>query len=131
MGKLDKLRDAFLQSRKTFAWSELVSLLNLLGYEKKEMQGSRVRFYNQKIDIQKDTLDADHSMLIFSEFVSAEAAIKYMSQLKHDAPGEVSWLPASKYVFYIISNDNLELLKQNKRLDSYIELLKEKYPDKF
>ncbi|EAA7570890.1 type II toxin-antitoxin system HicA family toxin [Salmonella enterica] len=50
MGKLDKLRDAFLQSRKTFAWAELVSLLNLLGYEKKEMQGSRVRFYNQKID---------------------------------------------------------------------------------
>lgn len=92
---------------------------------------NKTKFYNQKIDILKDTLDADHTLLIFSEFVSAEAAIKYMSQLKHDAPGEVSWLPASKYVFYIISNDNLELLKQNKRLDSYIELLKEKYPDKF
>ncbi|WFQ78075.1 type II toxin-antitoxin system HicA family toxin (plasmid) [Xenorhabdus sp. SF857] len=50
MSKLDKLKEAFLQSRKTFAWSELVSLLNLLGYEKKEMQGSRVRFYNPVIN---------------------------------------------------------------------------------
>ncbi|MBD1229165.1 type II toxin-antitoxin system HicA family toxin [Xenorhabdus griffiniae] len=50
MSKLDKLKEAFLHSRKTFAWSELVSLLNLLGYEKKEMQGSRVRFYNPSIN---------------------------------------------------------------------------------
>ncbi len=92
---------------------------------------NKTKFYNQKIDIQKDTLDADHSMLIFSEFVSAEAALIYMEQLKHDAPGEVSWLPASKYVFYIISNDNLALLKENKKLESYIELLKEKFPGKF
>jgi predicted RNA binding protein YcfA (HicA-like mRNA interferase family) len=50
MGKLDKLKDSFLKSKKTFAWAELVSLLSLLGYEKKEMQGSRVRFYNKEVD---------------------------------------------------------------------------------
>ncbi|MDE9564005.1 type II toxin-antitoxin system HicA family toxin [Xenorhabdus bovienii] len=50
MGKLDKLKETFLLSRKTFAWSELMSLLNQLGYEKKEMQGSRVRFYNKEIN---------------------------------------------------------------------------------
>lgn len=92
---------------------------------------NKTKFYNQTIDIKKDTLDADRTLLIFSEFVSAEAAIKYLNQLKHDAPGEVSWLPASKYSFYIISDDNLELLKQNKKLESYLDLLKEKFPGKF
>lgn len=92
---------------------------------------NKTKFYNQTIDIKKDTLDVDRTLLIFSEFVSAEAAIKYLNQLKHDAPGEVSWLPASKYSFYIISDDNLELLKQNKKLESYLDLLKEKFPGKF
>lgn len=92
---------------------------------------NKTKFYNQPIEISKDTLDSERTLLIFSEFVSAEAAIKYMERLKHDAPGEVSWLPSTKYAFYIISNDNLELLKENKKLESYLELLKEKFPGKF
>lgn len=92
---------------------------------------NREKFYNQKIDIVKDTLDADRTLLIFSDFVSAEAALKYMNRLKHDAPGEISWLPKDKYQFYIISQDNIELLKENKKLESYLELLKEKFPDNF
>lgn len=48
MGKNDKLLEKFINSRKTFEWSELVVLLSFLGYEKKEMQGSRVRFVHEK-----------------------------------------------------------------------------------
>ncbi|HDX3836474.1 TPA: type II toxin-antitoxin system HicA family toxin [Escherichia coli] len=50
MGKADKLLEKFLNSKKTFEWDELVVLFSSLGYVKKEMQGSRVRFFNAEIN---------------------------------------------------------------------------------
>ena len=50
MGKTDKLLAKFLNSKKTFEWDELVVLFSSLGYVKKEMQGSRVRFFNAEIN---------------------------------------------------------------------------------
>lgn len=92
---------------------------------------NQTKFYNRKIEIKKDTLDADRTLLVFSGFVSADDAIKYTDRIRKDAAGEVSWLPADKYFFTIISDDNLELLKENKKLDDYLELLKQKFPEKF
>ena len=89
------------------------------------------KFYVLNLQITKDTLDKDRTLLIFSQFINADAAINYRDKIKRDASGEVSWLPSEKYSFYIISNTNLELLKENKNLQSYIELLNKKYPGKF
>jgi tetratricopeptide (TPR) repeat protein len=89
------------------------------------------KFYNQKISVTKDTLDKDRTLLVFTEFETADLAIKYMDKLKKDAPSEISWLPAAKYSFYIISGSNLDLLKENKNLQNYIDLLNKKYPGKF
>ncbi len=50
MSKKEKLLLHLSNARKVFAWNELVSLLIMLGYEKKEMAGSRVRFYNKEND---------------------------------------------------------------------------------
>ncbi len=44
----DKLLEKLRHASKTFPWNDLVTLLNHLGYEKQEMAGSRVRFYNPK-----------------------------------------------------------------------------------
>ena len=87
--------------------------------------------YSSNIQIVRDTLDTNRILLIFSPFDNADAAMKYMQQLKMAAPSEISWLPAQKYVFYIISDANLELLKDKKNLQSYIDLLNKKYPGKF
>jgi len=84
-----------------------------------------------QIQIVKDTLDSQRSFLVFSQFIDADEAIKYMDKLRQQAPVQVSWLPAQKYAFYIISESNLELLKQNKNLQGYIDLLNKKYPGKF
>ncbi len=84
-----------------------------------------------QLTIRKDTLDSARTLLVFSQFIDADEAIKYRDKLKHDAPGEISWLPAQKYAFYIISDANLLLLKENKNLQSYIDLLNKKYPGKF
>ncbi len=91
----------------------------------------REKFRLLNLEITKDTLDKERTLLIFSEFENADAAINFMDKIKKDAPSEVSWLPADKYSFYIISSTNLELLKENKNLTNYLELLNKKYPGKF
>jgi len=101
-----------------------------------EARNAFVRYNNQsystnKIEITKDTLDSERTLLVFSSFDNADAAIKYRDKLKQDAPAQISWLPAQKYAFYIISANNLEILKQNKDLQSYLNLLNKKYPGKF
>ena len=50
MGRTEKLLDKLAQSKSTFNWNELVSLLAQQGYEKREMAGSRVRFYNRTLE---------------------------------------------------------------------------------
>ncbi|MEO6818150.1 MAG: tetratricopeptide repeat protein [Ginsengibacter sp.] len=92
---------------------------------------SREKFYSSQLELVKDTLDKDRNLLVFSQFESAEIAMKFLEKIRKDAPSEVSWLPATKYEFYIISNNNLQLLKENKNLINYISLLNEKYPGKF
>jgi tetratricopeptide (TPR) repeat protein len=92
---------------------------------------NKENFYSLNIDITKDTLDKDRTLLVFSLFETADDAIKYRDRIKKDAAAEISWLPADKYSFYIISTANLELLKQNKNLQNYIDLLNKKYPGKF
>jgi hypothetical protein len=92
---------------------------------------NKENYYAQNIEVTKDTLDKDRTLLLFTQFETADAAMIYLNKLKRAAPGEISWLPAAKYSFYIISGGNLELLKENKNLQSYIELLNKKYPGKF
>lgn len=46
MGKSEKLLDKLAHAKNTFAWKDLVVLLTQLGYDKQEMAGSRVRFFN-------------------------------------------------------------------------------------
>ena len=50
MGKTEKLLEKFGNSKNTFPYKDLVVLLNQLGYEKFEMAGSRVRFFNTKTE---------------------------------------------------------------------------------
>ncbi|MEO8568741.1 MAG: tetratricopeptide repeat protein [Ginsengibacter sp.] len=92
---------------------------------------SREKFRLLNLEITKDTLDKERTLLIFTQFENADAAMIFMDKIRKDAPSEVSWLPADKYSFYIISSTNLELLKQNKNLVNYLELLNKKYPGKF
>ncbi len=88
-------------------------------------------YYSSKLETTKDTLDKERTLLVFTQFETADAAITYMDRLKKNIRNEISWLPPDKYTFYIISAGNLELLKQNKNLKSYIEILNKKYPGKF
>jgi hypothetical protein len=88
-------------------------------------------YYGQPITISKESIDADHNILVISSFPDGAAALQYYEKIKRDASREVSWLPANKYSFVIISNDNLQLLKANKDITGYRTLLNKQYPGKF
>lgn len=88
-------------------------------------------YYGQTITITKDAIDADHSILIISSFADGAAAMEYYNKIKRSAAREVSWLPATKYSFVIITNDNLQVLKTNKDITGYKALLNKQYPGKF
>ncbi|MEO6681536.1 MAG: tetratricopeptide repeat protein [Ginsengibacter sp.] len=89
------------------------------------------KHYRLDLKVTRDTLDNERALLVFTEFPSAEEALKYLDQLRKDVRTQLSWLPAEKYSFMIISEENLEILKNNKNLQDYIDLLKNRYPEKF
>jgi tetratricopeptide (TPR) repeat protein len=92
---------------------------------------NRENFYGQTINITKDVLDADNNLLIITSFPDAAAALLYYTKIKKDAPSEISWLPANKYSFLIITEANLQLLKTNKNLTGYKGLLNTQFPNRF
>lgn len=90
-------------------------------------------YYGQGLTVNKDVLDADKNLqlLVIGNFSNDNAAIDYYNKIKRGAAREVSWLPAAKYSFLIITNDNLQVLKTNKDLTGYKTLLNTLYPGKF
>ena len=92
---------------------------------------SKENFYGQAIVINKDVMDADRNFLVISSFADANAALQYYDKIKKDAKNEMSWLPAAKYSFLIITDQNLQLLKTNKNITGYKNLLNTQYPNRF
>ncbi len=92
---------------------------------------NKQNYSGQLIDITKDIFDGERNTLVISSFTDGATALQYYDRIKRDAPREVSWLPANKYSFVIISNENLLVLKSNKNITSYRELLNKQYPGKF
>ena len=85
----------------------------------------------QGLTITRDVLDADRALLLFSTFDNADAALAYYDKIRRAAPSEISWLQPAKYSFLIISEANLQVLKTNKDLQSYRQLLNTNYNNRF
>lgn len=81
--------------------------------------------------ISRDAIDAEKALVVFKPFDNAEGALKYFDKIKKAAPSEVSWLQPAKYSFIIISESNLQLLKTNKDITSYKQLLNANFGNRF
>jgi len=92
---------------------------------------NRENYYGQTININKDVLDAENNLLVISSFPDAAAALQYYDKIKRSAASEISWLPANKYSFLIITDENLQLLKTNKNISGYKALLNTQFPNRF
>ncbi len=93
---------------------------------------NRQAFYNKPIALSSLKLDDRFSMVLQGPFNDAKAAVDYIDQVRPITGGRIlPWLSANKYSFLIISNDNLDLLKSNKNLDAYKQMLMQAFPGKF
>jgi hypothetical protein len=88
-------------------------------------------FGSKKITVTKIALNSTQSILVCSSFANANAALQYYASLKKAAPDEISWLPAAKYSFFIISDANLQVLQVKKDVVAYKQLLNSFYLNKF
>ena len=93
---------------------------------------NREKYYNKPIEITNVPLDDNIKLVVINNFENANAAIDYVEKARKLAGSEiVPWLPAGKYSFYIISPQNLEVLKTTKDMKAYKEALGNAFPGKF
>ena len=94
--------------------------------------------YNQdnyaadKITSSLETLNNTQRILVLGTFKDAAAAMEYVDIAKPITSAQiVPWLKNEKYFYYIISEASLEKLKQDKKIEEYVEFLKKAVPGKF
>lgn len=92
---------------------------------------NREIYYNKTFEISNLPLNDSIRLVLINGFDSAGAAINYIDQAKKVAPREiVPWLPAGKYYFLIITDQNLEILKTTKDISAYRKFLETNFPGK-
>jgi len=93
---------------------------------------NKEKFYNQKIELVTLQLNDDIHLLLQGPFKDAATANDYVEKTKPvTASRIVPWLSADKYSYIIISQTNLDVLSENKKLDDYRSVLKQAFPDKY
>ncbi|HEY6502484.1 MAG TPA: hypothetical protein VIZ28_00795, partial [Chitinophagaceae bacterium] len=93
---------------------------------------NRDTYYNKQMTAELVEIDADNRLLIISPFKNAQEAIAYVDQTRPITASQiVPWLKGGKYTFSIITERNLEILKNSKDLDKYKQFLDKNVPGKF
>jgi outer membrane protein assembly factor BamD (BamD/ComL family) len=93
---------------------------------------NKEKYYNQPLEVITVPLDDNIKLVQIKSFSDAVAALSYLEKTRSVAATEIfSWLPADKYSFILLTEQNLEVLKDQKKMDAYIKFLKENLPGKF
>jgi TolA-binding protein len=93
---------------------------------------NRETYYNKTIVAELQQLDPDNRLLLLSPFANEQEAIAYIDKAKPKTPTEIlPWLKGGKYSFIIITDKNLNLLKEKKDADAYKAFLDKYLPGKF
>ncbi len=89
------------------------------------------KYYNIKIDITNLALNDTVKLVILSGFDNAGVAREYMEKTQPVASTQiVPWLPAGKYSFILISQENIEVLKNRQDLNEYRKFQERYFPKK-
>ena len=77
-------------------------------------------------------IDTANRLLLISPFKNATEALAYIDQTRPKTASEIiPWLKGGKYSYSIITDKNLEILKNSKDLDKYKKFLDKNVPGKF
>jgi len=93
---------------------------------------NRDTYYNKQMTAELIEIDADNRLLLISPFKNAQEAIDYVDKTRPITASQiVPWLKGGKYSYSIITDRNLETLKNSKDLDKYKQFLDKNVPGKF
>ncbi|NML22165.1 hypothetical protein HHL16_14880 [Pseudoflavitalea sp. G-6-1-2] len=92
---------------------------------------NKEKFYNKPISISNEVVNDTVKLVVMQSFENAAVALDYLDKARKAAPVEIPWLPTSKYNFIIITNPNLELLRETKDVEAYRKWLAESFPGRF
>lgn len=93
---------------------------------------NKINFYNQKLTVTTQKIDDRYSLVLIGPFAGASEAIVYVDKTRPVAGSRIiSWLTPDKFKYTIISQYNLDVMKQTGDVDSYKQLLEKVLPGKF
>lgn len=93
---------------------------------------NKEKYYNQPLEVLTVPLNDNIKLVQIKSFSDAVAALSYLEKTRSVAATEIfSWLPADKYSFILLTESNLEVLMEQKKMDAYLKFLKESIPGKF
>ncbi len=93
---------------------------------------NRENFYGKNYDISQMALSDTTKLMVIHGFDNAALALAYLDKAGNAAPREIiPWLPATKYYFIVIDDQNMDILKVNKDIQLYKKFLSVYSPDKF
>lgn len=89
-------------------------------------------YYRMQLKVSSAKIDDRFNVVLIGPFKDASAAVDYVSKVKPVTGSRIlPWLTANKYSFTIISDSNLTLLKENKDVEGYKELMNKTLPGAF
>jgi tetratricopeptide (TPR) repeat protein len=90
------------------------------------------RYFSYRLGISTQPLTEKYQLVLIGPFKDAGTAVDYVDKTKPSTAGRIlPWLSAEKYSFLIISNANLDVLKENKDLPAYRKMMTGILPGKF
>lgn len=89
-------------------------------------------YYNKQLDVTPLPLTDDIRFVLMGQFDNAAAALDYLGKVQKVAATElIPWMPVAKYSFIIITDKNLEVLKNSKDVPAYKKFLIQNFKDSF
>jgi tetratricopeptide (TPR) repeat protein len=93
---------------------------------------NREQYSAKGYSVNNQVVSDDVKLVMIGTFPNANAAIEYIDKTRKLAVSEIiPWLPANKYSFGIITDNNLEVLKNTKDVETFKKFLSQAFPGKF
>ena len=89
-------------------------------------------YYSQKITVTSVKLDTRYNLVLMGPFANALLATQYVDKTKPITAGTIlPWLSPGKFSYSIISQSNLDVLKDTKDVNAYRKLMHQALPSEF
>lgn len=93
---------------------------------------NRDTYYNKQMQAELTDIDSDNRLLLISPFKNAQEAVEYVERARPRTASEiVPWLKGGKYSYSIITQKNLDILKNSRNIDQYTQFLEQNLPGRF